>query len=506
MNDTLITPPLTTEAEQRTLIERHRVLDASVTKFKPGDAFESIAQALRSFEDLSRNDRNHVINTNTLKTKTDLVASEWICQSYQHLLAMAQAAVVRSFGGMHEGKGTPAQGCALVMLIAGHLYKWRKYSGGRADPNAREWLHQVYILAESKRIETSALSVRIEDRMCEATTEALYLRALLIDRFSGGNLSPKRFEILDTWFVVWIGTLWLTREEGDAEAALGINFRFPQRGLTPHVPGDGAQVFLSVRQVKRQLDRVIHGFHQGEIFPGITSTPNLKIDDQVAVIEFLERELQLIELGRERVKPTSQSRGKRVSLGANSIVAVYFGFKEICDLAFSPERANTLIGGGGELGIRNAIRLLDISEGGLGLEMVDEDARRINVNDLVAVRLQKGKPCVLGMIARKSTLQRPTGTLVGVKVLTKTPLKLTMDRVNASNQWENCVGMLIAGALPDGYGDSVILSQADYIANTLVAATLDGRVHEFYARRVREQGGDWRMAAIDAIDRSTAVS
>jgi hypothetical protein len=87
-------------------------------------------------------------------------------------------------------------------------------------------------------------------------------------------------------------------------------------------------------------------------------------------------------------------------------------------------------------------------------------------------------------------------------VLTKTPLKLTMDRVNESNSWQPCEGIFVAGLALDGFQDSVVMSEAEYVANSLVAVTLQGRVHEFYARRVREQGNGWRMVAIDAFDRS----
>lgn len=502
---------LLNEAEQRELTQKHHALEISAANFKAGDAIDSLGQALRYFEDRSRADRQHLIATNTLKTKGDLIASEWICARYRHLLAMAFSAMSRSFDGVAEGRATPAQGCALVMVIAAHLVKWRKYSGGRADAIVRECAHVALRKAQLQRVDSGALTTRIDDRAHETTVEALYIRTVLLERFSGGSLSPKRFEILDTWLTTWMDAMWLTREPSMHEPMLALNLADVERGLIPYVPlippmpvGE-TEFFLSLRPIKRQLDRAIQAFHQGAIFPGWGAGMTMKIEEHVAVIEFLERELQLIDEFRRVATGVAQGqakpRGKRVTLGINTIVAVYFGFDEISAQAFDLTRANSVAGGGAELGIRNAIRLLDISEGGLGLEMVDEDARRLHVNDLVAVRLEKGRPTVLGFVARKSTLQRPTGTLVGIKVLTKTPLKLTMDRVNESNQWQPCEGLLVAGLAADGFADSVVISDKDYVANSLVAATLSGRVYEFYARRVREQGNGWRMVAIDAIDR-----
>jgi len=505
------TPTLLNESEQREFTQKHLSLEVSAANFIAGDAIDSLGQALRYFEDRTRADRQHLIATNTLKTRGDLIASEWIYARYQHLLAMAFAAMSRSFGGAPAGRASPAQGAALVLVVAAQLVKWRKYSGGRADNVAREYAHTALRQAKLHRVDGAVLTTRIDERVHEATVEALYLRAMLLERFSGGSLSPRRFEILDTWLITWMGALWLTREPSATEPMLALNLADIERGLIPYVPisppmpiGE-SEFFSSLRPIKRQLERVIQAFHQGSIFPGWGIGLTMKIEEHIAVIEFLERELQLIDEFRSAASGVAQgqakSRGKRVTLSINTIVAVYFGFNEISTLAFDLSRANSVAGGGAELGIRNAIRLLDISEGGLGLEMVDEDARRLQVNDLIAIRIEKGRPAVLGFVARKSTLQRPTGTLVGIKVLTKTPLKLTMDRVNESNRWQPCEGLFVAGLAQDGFADSVVMSEAEYVANSLVAVTLQGRVHEFYARRVREQGNGWRMVAIDAVDR-----
>lgn len=495
-------PALLSATEQEALAAKHRTLEVSIAAFRPGDAIDSLAQALRYFEDVTRETRQQLVAIDFLKSREELAAGEWVCQRYQHLLAMTQAVVARGFAAGFDGKASPAQGSALGMLLSGHLVKWRKYAGGRADPAAREWRFHLFGAALTNAIEGVVISARIEERTHEATAEALFLRAMLLDRFCGGNLSPRRFEILDNWLVAWMGALWLSREAGNAEHLLGVNLVDVTRGFVPHVPGDAAQLFLSLAPLKRQLDRTIDAFHQGTIFPGWGVAMTMRMEDHVAVIEFLERELLLIEQFRARAAAQVRARSKRISINVNTIVAVYFGFGEISRDAFRPDRVSTMIGGGGDLGIRNAIRLVDLSEGGLGLEMVDEDARRVHVNDLVAVRLEKGKPCLIGVVARKSTLQMPTGTLVGIKIISRSPLRLTMDRVNEANQWQACEGMLIQGLDAEGHGDSVIFGESDYVANSLVAATLGGRVHEFYARRVREQGRGWRMAAIDAVDRT----
>jgi hypothetical protein len=306
-------------------------------------------------------------------------------------------------------------------------------------------------------------------------------------------LPPKRLEILDTWLVAWMGALWLTRAPIAGEPTLGVNTNVPQRGLTPYTPGDGAHLFLSLRPLQRQLARSLREFHHGVIFPGWGIGLGAAMEDHVAVIDFLEREFTLIEAARTQ-------RNKRMPIGLNSLVGVFFGFEEICRMAFSVERLHSLAGGGAEIGIRNAIQLIDISEGGLGLDMVEDDARHVHVDDLVAIRLEKGRPCVLGVVVRKSSLQKPSATLVGVKVLSKAPVYIALDRVDeATNTWQPTEGILLAGMTDDGFADSVIVSDKTYVANSMMAVTMEARTFELHLRRVRQQGAGWRMAAFDAV-------
>lgn len=479
-------------AAQADIAAKHRALEKNLAGYSPADATRALTQALRSLEDDSRADREQLLKTGMLKSKAEQATCSWVAERFDHLLWLARDCVTRTFAAGNDDAGPRAAICSLAIVLSGHAIKWRKFAGGRPDQTAREWLHQIFRTAAAFSVGATVLSVRIEDRQFDATVETLYVRALLLDRFSSGNLPPKRLEILDNWLVAWMGALWLTREPVAGEPTLGVNAGMPQCGLTPHVTGDDSQLFLSLRPLQRQLDRSIREFHHGVIFPGWGIGLGAPMEDHVAVIDFLEREFTLIEAARKQ-------RGKRLASGLNSPVAVFFGFDEICKMAFSPERIQSLAGGGAEIGIRNAIQLIDFSEGGLGLDMIDEDARKVHVDDLVAVRLEKGRPCVLGVVARKSDLQRSTATLIGIKVLSKAPIYSKMDRVDeATNSWQPTEGILIADAADDGFADSVIVGESTYVANSMMAVTLDGRTFEMQLRRVRQQGPGWRMAAFDA--------
>jgi hypothetical protein len=479
-------------ASREELTNRHRALETSLQGLKTADAINGLTQALRFFEDQSRTQREQLLKTGHAKTRDEQLACSWVAERYDHLLRLSRETVSRSFAENAQEKNLRAQICALAILLSGHVIKWRKFSGTRPDPTAREWLHQILRTALSFGEESTVLAIRIEERSFDATVESLYVRALLLDRFASGNLPPGRLEILDNWLVMWMGSLWLTRAPAVGEPTLGINTATPLRGLVPYVSGDESQLFLSLRPLQRQLDRTIRSFHHGKVFPQWGIGVNAPMEEHVAVIDFLEREFALIESARLQ-------RSKRLAISTNSIVGVYFGFDEICGMAFSPERMHTLGGGGTNIGIRNAVNLVDISDGGLGLDMVDDDSRKVHVGDLLAVRLEKGRPCVLGMVVRKSTLQRPTATLIGIKVLSKAPVHVAMERVDATtNTWQPTQGILLAGLANNGYADSVIVSESTYVANALMAVSVGGQPFEMRLRRVRHQGPGWRMAAFDA--------
>lgn len=470
---------------------KHRALEKNVPGYKSGDATNALTQALRYFEDNTRVEREQLLLAGVAKSKVEQAACIWLAERYDHLLRLTKEVVLRSFLAEDTDKSPRAPICALAILLSGHSIKWRKFAGSRADNTTREWLHQIFRTASAFGVDAVVLGVRIEDRQHDATVETLYVRALLLDRFSSGNLPPTRLELLDNWLVAWMGSLWLTREPVPGEPTLGVNTSAPQRGLVPHLVGDGAHLFLSLRPMQRQLDRSIRQFHQGSIFPGWGIGQVVRMEEHVAVIDFLEREFTLIETA-----PTQ--RNKRISFGTNSIVGVFFGFGEICRMAFDPERLHTVTGGGAEIGIRNAINLADISEDGLGLDMTDEDARKVNVDDLVAVRLEKGRACVLGVVVRKSNLQRPSATLIGVKVLSKQPIYRGMERVDEANTWQPAEAILLPGEADDGFADSIVVSEKTYVANAMLAVTLGRNNYDLRLRRVRQQGTGWRMAAFDA--------
>jgi hypothetical protein len=382
-------------------------------------------------------------------------------------------------------------------------------------------LHKLFVSAIAAGIDGCILDVMVDRRSIETTVEALYVRALLLERFASGNLPPRRLEILDSWLLAWMGALWLSREPIAEGPALAVDTRNPNLGLTRYQAGEQADFFLGLRPLQRQLERAAKDFHRGIIFPGWGIGLGFRMEEHVAVIEFLEREFDIIE-------KAGAQKGKRFAIGRNSEVTVFFGFNDIYSRALQRQstlaatglteaiatRLNAdglsatgahrtaLSGTGGFVESRSGqqpVRLLDISETGLGLEMSAEDAAHIEVDELIAVRLEERRPCVLGVVVRKTSAHQQRVATVGVRVLAKVPLRATFEVVQERLARQTVKGIFVAGAAEHGFADSLVVSDAVYKTNPTLSVMVASGVFHVRLGRVRQQGPGWKMAAVDVI-------
>ena len=501
------------------MADKHSALDKSLDKGNIVASSEAIARSLREFEEFSRSDRERYLLGGLTQTGGDQAVCEWIAERYDHLARMARAVVPYEPGLNPAPAEAQARTWALAMLLAGHASKWRKIAGLRADSGIRGRLHKLFVTASMAGVADTIVETMVDRRSFETTIEALYVRALLLERFASGNLAPKRLEILDSWLLEWMGALWLSREPIADGPSLSVNTRNPQVGLTRFVPGERADLFLGLRPLQRQLDRAARDFRRGVIFPGWGIGLVFRVEEHVGLMDFLEREFAIIE-------NTGGQKGKRFAFAAGAEVSAFFGFNDIYSralqqqstLSVSSVKETRSVNAPGDVlsaaasrraalsetgsfvesrAGRQPIHLLDISESGLGLEMGADDAAMIEVDELIAVRIEEGKPCVLGVVARKTTsLQRHVAT-VGVRVLSKVPLRATLEMVNDRLVRQPAKGIFVTGKAEHGFADSIIVSDAIYKANPTLSVMVASGVFHLRLGRVRQQGPGWKMAAVE---------
>ena len=501
------------------MADKHSALEATMDKRNVADAMQAISKALREFEEFSRPDRERFLLGGLAQTSGDQAVCEWIAARYDHLARIAREVVPYQIAADAAPDARAALAWALAIMLTGHASKWRKVAGLRADLAMRGRLHKLFVTAITARVEGCILGVMVDRRSIETTVEALYVRALLLERFASGNLPPRRLEILDSWLLEWMGALWLSRAPITDGLSLAVDTSNATRGLSRFSPGERADFFLGLRPLQRQLARAVKDFHRGVIFPGWGIGLAFRMEEHVAVIEFLEREFAIIE-------SAGAQKSKRFSIGVNSEVSVFFGFNDIYGRALqrqstlastSVTEANAVNAPGDVLSSaaarraalsetgsfvqprigRQPIHLLDISESGLGLEMGTEDAAFVEVDELIAVQIEDGKPCVLGVVARKTSAHHKNVTTVGIKVLSKVPLRATLEMINDRLARQAVKGVFVTGKADHGFADSVIVTDVIYKSNPTLSVMVATGVFHLRLGRVRQQGPGWKMAAVE---------
>ncbi len=501
------------------MADKHSALEQGMDKSNVVESMQAISRALRELEEFSRADREKFLQGGLAQTSGDQAVCEWIAARYDHLARIAREVVPYQLALNSPDTARMAPVWALAIMLTGHASKWGKIAGLRTDLAMRGRLHKLFVTAIKAGVDACILDLMVDRRSIETTVEALYVRALLLERFASGNLPPRRLEILDSWLLEWMGALWLSREPIKAGPSLAVDTRNANLGLTRFVPGERADFFLGLRPLQRQLERAVKDFHRGVIFPGWGIGLVLRMEEHVAVIEFLEREFAIIE-------SAGAQKSKRFTIGRNSEVSVFFGFNDIYSralqrqstlgpnnvtqtgtvnapgdaLSASASRRSALNETGGFVAPRvglQPVHLLDISESGLGLEMSTEDAGFVEVDELIAVQIEDGKPCVLGIVARKTSAHHKRVTTVGIKVLSKVPLRATLEMVNDRLARQSAKGIFVPGKAEHGFADSIIVSDAIYKASPTLSAMVAGGVFHLRLGRVRQQGPGWKLAAVE---------
>jgi hypothetical protein len=502
------------------MADRHLALERGLDKGNAVESAQAISRALGELEDFSRQDRERYLRGSMTQTGGNQAVSEWIATRYDHLGRLARKVVPYQQAADAQEGARLAPVWALAILLAGHASKWRKIAAMPPDLAVRGRLHKLFVSATSANADACILEVTVDRRNIETTVEALYVRAMLLERFAGGSLPPRRLEILDSWLLEWMGALWLRRDPIADGPSLGVDTRNPNLGFTRFHPGERADYFLGLRPLYRQLERATRDFHRGVIFPGWGIGLVFRMEDHVGVIEFLEREFASVE-------GASAQKSKRFAIGQGSEVAAFFGLNDICTRGLQRQSAITstsapqvrAMNDRGDIlsvdAVRRAalsetgsfaaprllkkpIQLLDISETGLGLEMGNEDAALVPLDELVAVQIEEGKPCVLGIVVRKTAAQQKPATVVGIKVLSRVPLRAALEMVNDRLVRESTRGIFVVGQAEHGFADSIIVGDAIYKASPSLTATVASGMFHLRLGRVRQQGPGWKLVAVEA--------
>jgi hypothetical protein len=412
------------------------------------EAAEAVATTLAEFESATRDERERTLHNSSAPDADDLQASAWFASHYERLARAARSITERATLGTTPASSAAAW--AYAILLRGHAMKWRQAAGQRAIA-PRGLLHQTFKSAAAAGIGDQIIDLVVEGHPLRATIEALYVRTLLLERFAGGGLSARRLEILDSWLLSWMGSMWLS---GDASSirdgpVLCIDTSSEIHGLTRRQADQNADYFVALLPLERQLSRAIQTFHRGVMFPGWGMGMAFRIDDHVGVITCLEHEFHILAHGAD-------TKSARTATGALLDIDVHTGIDAVllaCTRSAARAAPNPQA---------NQYRLLDVSETGLGLTCSAEHAATIGVNELIAVRVTPRDPVLLGLVVRKAAAADRAKFVLGVRILAKRPWVTSVARLSSRGDEIKFRAIFVSGTSDLGDGDAMIVSDEFY--------------------------------------------
>ena len=452
----------------------------------------------------------HALDAGVARCKAGLLATplawddqsdslgEWIGRQHRGLGALA-ARRVESMRRENRAAELVERVAAAALFHAGEAFKWSA-SGSRPDYTA---LHDLLLLSLPQARHRLARACVVDGRRRETTLEALYFRALLLDRFCAGSLERAQLELLDAWLWEWMEALRGEREQPDGPA-LRVDLE-RNAGLRAVRTGEpGAALWLALAPLENLRRRVVAELHAGRVTPPHGCVSELRLEEHVTLLDHLERAFR----GEEEASVPAPRAGREKHAGLR--VEVWVGIAEILARGMSvgietgkwrvvdlkdpaiDEQARARFGDAS----RRYLWQVDTSATGCGFQALDSDAAGIAIGDVVGWRRVPGGPVSVGFVARR----RSGGAgqmFIGVRLLTHAAQPITLASEIAMERDDGRARLFVPGNDASGRGDGFLLPEGEYETRLAhVAHTPAGRFR-VRLNRIRSRGRGWVLAGFE---------
>lgn len=410
----------------------------------------------------------------------------WIHEQHRELFEAGRGLADHLARTLGAGDSRALRVIALALFHWGESVKWAVDGRARRDCSP---VHGLMRLAVEARRHVMPGTLRVEGRVRTVSLENLYFRALLLDRFSGGGLTRQQLEVLDAWLWEWSAELdgYATHPGGpalraDLDSAIGL-----QHGARDAI---GHSIYLSLAPLETRRRMIVHEFHQGRIVPKLGCASRFRIEEHVAVLDHLRKAFSASDDGcrralRERAPGTP--------------VEVWFGLGEITErgLGTLPSKPEEVCGQ--RLDIHNRRwSLVNASETGLGFEALEEDAEGISVGDLVGLRVEPSRPCVLARVARRLDGRDGSPTYLGVERLTDRAEAVTIARADLpDDRAADETFIFVPGRDACGRRDAFIVPDRILPDRHTRDVVVEGTRYSLRFNRVRARGRGWALAGFE---------
>lgn len=446
-----------------------------------------VIQTRRTFADAVQADKAELLGNPLCWDAEEREIAHWIAEAFATLARAATRVSERLASLPVTDDIDRALGETIVAALVsrGDAQKWHAIAGSTPASTSLARIHGLFRLAERRGIARAAVDVAHEGVRHGMTAESLYLRVLLFGFLFAGHLSRQRVEILDAWLWAWVHEYRLTAEPEAGALGLWVDLQAEGGAHSAFVAPAGLDVrFLVISHLEDQLEEVIGGFHAGLIFPGFGISCAFRIEEHVAVVDYLQKLVQ--RLKRSGGAPRSARRSlamPRVEafVGVGEIVR-----KGFCEPSKDSDRP------------RRWLRIRDVSDTGLRLVAQERDWESIEVGDLLGFREPASGALVLGEVVRKLPDAEPQCVQLGVAVLSREP---TLMRLSGQGGKSRPVDVLyLPGNDSCGREDSLLASDTDLAGFGVRELEAAGYLHSVQPNRARRHGRGWATAGFEVLE------
>lgn len=397
----------------------------------------------------------------------------------------------------------------LTAMIASSLHHWGeaiKWSPGRDRADLAP-LHLLFHRAQALGRQREAFICKVDGGGKRTTIESLYFRALLLDRFGGGNLTAPQMEVLDAWLWHWAEQL-----RGEAKPPEGLAMRVDldsRSGLREGVrEGSGPSLYLALAPLELARRAIVKELHRGHLVPAHGCSAELRIEEHIAVLDHLARAFRAPEADAAPRAPRQQ--------GDRARTEVWVGLQEILTRG---------IGVGIETGRFRALKLThqsideqarhrfddaakryfwlsDESASGLGFEALEDDAAGIEVGALLGWRRIAGGPVIVGRVTRRVARMTGAEVFFGIQLLSECAQPLQLASSAAASGAQDTY-LFVPGQDTSGRHDAFLVPEGDFERQAVYTAAVGTQAFQLRFNRVRTKGRGWVLAGFEVMASST---
>jgi hypothetical protein len=398
----------------------------------------------------------------------------------------------------------------LIAMIASSLHHWGeaiKWSPGR-DRTDLGPLHLLFTRAQVLGRHREAFICKVDGGGKRTCVEALYFRALLLDRFGGGNLTAAQMEVLDAWLWQWGDAL---RGESVAPEGLHMRVDLDSRSGLREGPREatGPSLYLALVPLENARRAIVKELHRGNLVPAQGCSAELRIEEHIAVLDRLAKAFSAPEADAAPRAPRQQ--------GDRARTEVWVGLQEILTRG---------IGVGIETGRFRALKLVhdsmeeqarhrfddaskryfwlsDESASGLGFEALESDAAGIEVGALLGWRRIAGGPVIIGRVTRRVARMAGAEVFFGIHLLSECAQPLKLAPAVASRPEED-VYLFVPGEDASGRHDAFLVPEGDFERHAAYGVAIGEQSFNLRFNRVRMKGRGWVLAGFELMDTPAA--